>query len=210
LGRPNFSPSGLTSRLGFRVAPAPAPCGLPRDHGSELPRILDRLATPTDGFSGCPESRILRRRCFRVLGLPRILRLQLCRSTSSGYPESCFCGWADDDSPTELELCILDPRSRMNLRVQSGPAHSFQALDANSISTGHPPPSPAADCLFKLIPASSCLDGIAFPIPYKVTNLLESRTIRSVDTSAKNGEICGFHQIWCINRRAWLQLDHFQ
>jgi hypothetical protein len=24
----------------------------------------------------------------------------------SGFPESCVYGWADDDSPTILELCI--------------------------------------------------------------------------------------------------------
>ena len=28
-------------------------------------------------------------------------------SASSWIPESCFCGWADDDFPIILELCIL-------------------------------------------------------------------------------------------------------
>jgi hypothetical protein len=66
---------------------------------SGLPRIPSPLATPTDGSSGCPEFRTSRRRRLRILGSPRLLRLRLCRSTSSGFPESCFCGWADDDSP---------------------------------------------------------------------------------------------------------------
>jgi hypothetical protein len=55
-------------------------------------------------------------------------------SASSSVPESCFHGWVDDDSLAGLELRILDPRSRMNLRVLPGLAHSCQTLDAFSIS----------------------------------------------------------------------------
>jgi len=128
-GCPESSPSGLA--LG-------STSGLPR-----LPRLLaclgislwvapnpSPLASPTGGSPGCPELRTLRRRRLRILGSPRLLRLRLCRSTSPGFPESCFCGWADVDSPAQLELCILDARPRMNLRVQSGLAHSCPALDA--------------------------------------------------------------------------------
>jgi hypothetical protein len=122
-GRPESSPSGLA--LG-------STSGLPRLQNflpasgsvSRLPRILSPLATPFGGSSGCPESHTPRRRRLRILRSPRLLRLRLCRSTSSGFPESCFCGWADDDSPSQLELCILDSRPWMNLRVQSGLAHS--------------------------------------------------------------------------------------
>jgi hypothetical protein len=143
-GRPESSPSGLAlgtdsglpriplllACLGIRlrVAPNPSP-----------------LAPPFDGSSGCPKSLTLRRHRLRILGSPRLLRLRLCRSTSSGRPESCFCGWADVDFPAQLELCILDARPRMNLRVQSGLALSRLTLDAFSISFGLPPPSTAAE-----------------------------------------------------------------
>jgi hypothetical protein len=91
---------------------------------SGLPRIPSPLAAPFDGSSGCPKSLTLRQHRLRILGSPRFLRLRLFRSTSTGRPVSCFCGWADLDFPAQLELCILDARPRMNLRVQSGLAYS--------------------------------------------------------------------------------------
>ena len=94
-----------------------------------MPRSFAPSA-PVNGSPGCPESRTLRRCRLRILGSPQLLRLRLCRSTSSGFPESCFCGWADVDFPAQLELCILDARPWMNLRVQSGLAHSRLTLDA--------------------------------------------------------------------------------
>ena len=105
----------------------------------EFPRIRDPLAAPVNGSPGFPESRTLRRRRLRSSGSPQILRLRLCRLASSSFPESCLCGWADVDSPAKLELCILGARPRMNLRVQSGLAHSRLTLDAllNSFSLPH-------------------------------------------------------------------------
>ena len=123
-------------------------------------------------------------------------------SASSERSESCVYGWADDDFPARLELCIPGPRPWMNLRVQSGLARSCSALDAFSISFGFllPQPTAVSDCRFQFNPASSCLPGTAFPIPCKVTNWMEIRLVQSVDTSAKRDETCGFHHAWCINR----------
>jgi len=127
-------PRILTFRPGYglrhRVSPIPVPLGLPRDFVFEFPRIRNPLAPPSNESPGFPESRILCRRRLRLFGSPRILRLRLCHSASSDFSESCVCGWADDDSPAKLELCILDARPRMNLRVQSGLAHSCLTLDA--------------------------------------------------------------------------------
>jgi hypothetical protein len=149
-GRPEASTFRPRLRLSFRVSPA-----------AELLACLwislrvapnpSPLAAPADGSPGLPESRTFRRRRLRILGSPRLLRLRLYRSTSSGCPESCFCGWADVDSPAQLELCILSARPWMNLRVQSGLAHSCLTLDAFLISFSLPPPSPAAECRSQFI-----------------------------------------------------------
>jgi hypothetical protein len=164
---PSPQPSGLPTVRVFRLPRILSPSGLAFDSTSgspRLPRLLaclgirlwvapnpSPLALPADGSPGCPEFLTLRRCRLRILGSPRLLRLRLCRSTSSGFPESCFCGWADVDSPTQLELCILDARPWMNLRVQSGLAHSHPALDALLISPDPPLPSPAAERHFQFI-----------------------------------------------------------
>ena len=105
----------------LRVAPNPASSGC------------------ADGeFPGCPESSLLRRRRLMDLRVSSNLAPSGgAASASSGCPESCIYGRVDDDSPARLELCILCPRQRMNLRVQSGLAHSRLTLDAFSIQLRH-------------------------------------------------------------------------
>jgi hypothetical protein len=58
----------------------------------------------------------------------------------------------------------------MNLRIQTGHAHSCPTLDAFSISLDLPPPLPTVYRRFQSLPASSCQAGTAFPTPYRVTS----------------------------------------
>jgi hypothetical protein len=60
----------------------------------------------------------------------------------------------------------------MNLRFQSGFAHSRLTLDAFFQSqSGFPPPDkPTMNCPVKPLPASCCQTGTAFPIPCQVIN----------------------------------------
>jgi hypothetical protein len=52
---------------------------------------------------------------------------------SSGFPESCICGWVDDDSRFSSNFAS-SAKLRMNLRIQSGFAHFRPTLDAFSQS----------------------------------------------------------------------------
>jgi hypothetical protein len=123
-GFPQISTFRLASGVSLRVAPAAAPFGLPRD-----------------GFPGCPGLSVPRRRLQADLRVsPNFAPSSGTASASSERSESCVYGWADDDFPARLELCILGPRPRMNLRVQSGLARSCSALNALSISCGLPLP----------------------------------------------------------------------
>jgi hypothetical protein len=47
--------------------------------------------------------------------------------------------------------------------------------------------------------ASSCLAGTAFQFPAGSPSGEDCRTDRSVETSAKRGKSCEYHQGWCIN-----------
>ncbi len=122
---------------------------------SGFPRILDLPAwpwaqspgcpgscafgLPRDGFPSFPGSSVpWRRRQMDLRVSPNLAPSGGTASASSERSESCVYGWADDDSPFGLELCILGPRPRMNLRVQSGLARSCSALNALSISFGLP------------------------------------------------------------------------
>jgi hypothetical protein len=123
-GFPQISTFRLASGLSLRVAPFPAPFGLPRD-----------------GFPGCPGSSVPRRRLQVDLRVsPNLAPSGGTASASSERSESCVYGWADDDFPARLELCIPGPRPWMNLRVQSGLARSCSALNALSISFSLPLP----------------------------------------------------------------------
>ena len=52
---------------------------------------------------------------------------------SSGFPESCICGWVDDESRFSSNFAS-SAKLRMNLRIQSGFAHFCPTLDAFSQS----------------------------------------------------------------------------
>jgi hypothetical protein len=89
----------------------------------------------------------------------------------------------------------------MNLRVQPGLAHSRLTLDAISVSTllccaGQ------ADTVkprFNPIPHRPATLELRFQFPTGPSLEKEFGPVRSVEASAKLAEICGFHQVWCIN-----------
>jgi len=140
------------------------------------PKISPQVAplSVSSGFatgetSGCPQAS-LPLLCRRwIFEFPRIPTSRCCRIRVSGLPRLLHLRRVDDDSPVLLELCILWRSQRMNLRVESGLAHSCLTLDASSISiqfsaTG----KPTASNLFPLYLASSCQAGTAFQLPHRV------------------------------------------
>ena len=93
----------------------------------------------------------------------------------------------------------------MNLRVQSGLAHSRLTLDAISVSTlpyyaGH---ADSVKLRFNPIPHRPAKPELRFQFPTGPSLGKECGPVRSVEASAKLAEICGFHQGWCINLREW-------
>jgi hypothetical protein len=91
--------------------------------------------------SGCPAFSLPRRRLMvsRVSSVPAPSGFAV--PASSGCPESCIYGWVDDDSRFSSNFAS-SARLRMNLRVQSGFAHSRLTLDAFSqFPSGLPPPA---------------------------------------------------------------------
>jgi len=89
-----------------------------------LPRLSHLPAFPALNLRVAPNLHLFQRRLLLIFGLPRfstpsatlsmdpqvspVLASSGCTvSASSGFPESCFYGWVDDDSPAQLELCIL-------------------------------------------------------------------------------------------------------
>ena len=86
-------------------------------------------------FSSYPESSLLRlrqRMDHRVAST--LAPSGVTVFASSGCPDSCIYGWPDDDSPT-LSNLASSAEPWMNLRIQSGLAHSGLTLDAFSVST---------------------------------------------------------------------------
>jgi hypothetical protein len=91
----------------------------------------------------------------------------------------------------------------MNLRVQSGLAHSRLTLDAISVSTLPYGAGYAGSVKLKLlpIPHRPARLELRFQFPTGPSLGKECGPVRSVEASAKLAEICGFHQGWCINPR---------
>jgi len=125
-----------------------ASLGLPRGYRTPVapPGVVAGFPAPFTfrlclGFEspGCPESSLLRLRLMglRVASDPAPSGFAV--PASSGCPESCVYGWVDDDSRFSSNFAS-SARLRMNLRVQSGLAHSRLTLDAFSQSQWSPPP----------------------------------------------------------------------
>src|SRR5208337_2808061 len=87
-GRPGSTLLQCRLLMRLRVAPNPASSG------------------SADGESpGCPEVRSFGAGGW-ISGFPQILAPSgFAAHASSGCPESCTCGWVDDDFPIVLELC---------------------------------------------------------------------------------------------------------
>jgi len=166
----------------LRVAPNPASSG------------------SADGESpGCPKASLLRRRVMDLRVSPNFAPSGCAAHASSGCPESCTCGWVDDDSPIVLELCILG-LSRDESSCPTGsctfPPNPGCFLNLKSTSTavaGYGSPSSTNS-------ASSAWLELRSQFPTGSPTGMELRMVRSVEASAKNGLICGFHQSWCTNR----------
>jgi hypothetical protein len=91
----------------------------------------------------------------------------------------------------------------MNLRVQSGLAHSRLTLDAISVSSlpycaGY---AGSVKHGFHPIPHRPARLELRFQFPTGPSLGKECEPVRSVEASAKLALICGFHQGWCINPR---------
>jgi hypothetical protein len=92
---------------------------------------------------------------------------------------------------------------RMNLRVQSGLAHSRLTLDAISVSSlpycaGY---AGSVKRGFHPIPHRPARLELRFQFPTGPSLGKECGPVRSVEASAKLAVICGFHQGWCIKPR---------
>jgi hypothetical protein len=92
--------------------------------------------------------------------------------------------------------------------VQSGLAHSYPALDALQKShLAFHYRRRLRMAIFNSILHRPAGRELRFQFPTGLPTGLESRPIRAVDSSAKHDETCGFHQLWCMNRRAELQFN---
>jgi len=125
-GFPVSSLLQLRLRLRFRVAPLPRSSGLPtvslRVSPNSLlpaqPRVSLQVAPAADllaclgtGLRVSPNSCSLGCAVGWISGSrPGFRILQRTAFASSVRTESCVCGWADVDSPAQLELCILGAR----------------------------------------------------------------------------------------------------
>jgi hypothetical protein len=215
--------SGLPRRLdlpaipkeNLRVAPRPHSSGgakgepmgcpaasLPRRASrrfSGLPRIPHPPAVPARRSPGYPGSRAPRRADWRFSGSPRILPSGACRTCVFGLPRILHYGWADDDSQFFLELCIRG-----------------ETVDESSYPIGRRTFAPGSGCNIDLHPSIRAPDKPARELPHStascivlpgwncVSNSLQGhqlrkdcRPVQSVEASAKNRFICGFHQPWC-------------
>jgi hypothetical protein len=190
------------SRCFRRVAPVSAPSGGASDGvpGCPASRILRRCRCWSSRVAPPLRSSSLASRRFhrvapaftssgaaegRVFRLPRILlpsALPLLRPRIAPGPASAAGSMMN---PRRARTLHPQLAPRMNLRVHSGLAHPCLSLNAASIlfgrlttgRTGHKS-TPS-----KLLHASRRQAGTAFPIPYRVTSCLESRTGRSVHAS---------------------------
>jgi len=106
-GLPRISHPPALPAMRLRVAPNSASSGVPAMNPQVAPVSSSSCATPGES-PGCPEFSLPLRRRRRISGFPRISRPSGSTVPASpGFPDSCSYGWADDDSPNLLELCIL-------------------------------------------------------------------------------------------------------
>jgi hypothetical protein len=165
--------SRVASRLASFDASGAGAAGLPT-----ASLVLLRLLVLT---AGCPRTLHLPALPqVRGFEFPRIplpwLRLMVYRVSSdpapsgfavpasSGFPESCIYGWADDDFSVFLELCILGgaaDESSNPIGLCTFPSDSGCIL--NLIRAFRMPASRQAQRQFQPHPASSCRGGTAFP-----------------------------------------------
>jgi hypothetical protein len=121
------APNPASSGCADGESPGCPESSLPQRTGwwiSGLPRLSHLPAFPALNLRVAPNLHLFQRRLLLIFGLPRfstpsatlsmdpqvspVLASSGCTvSASSGFPESCFYGWVDDDSPAQLELCIL-------------------------------------------------------------------------------------------------------
>ena len=106
-GLPRISHPPTLPAMRLRVAPNSASSGVPAMNPRVAPVVSSSCAAPGES-PGCPEFPLPLQRRRRIFGFPRISRPSGCTVPASpGFPDSCSYGWADDDSPNLLELCIL-------------------------------------------------------------------------------------------------------
>jgi len=165
-GRPVSShPSALPA---LEIASCPA-----------APLFQPRLPTLPPGRPGFHV--LWRCRGVRLRVAPNPAALSVAASASLGLPLGPASAAGSMMNPWRARTLHPQLAPRMNLRVQSGLAHSCLTVDAVSISF-RLPTLRLADFL-KSLHAFCCQAGTAYPIPYRVTNCLESRTDRSVHAS---------------------------
>jgi hypothetical protein len=105
---------------------------------------------------------------------------------SSSFPESCICGWVDDDSRFSSNFAS-SAKLRMNLRIQSGFAHFRPTLDAfsqyHSGSTYRQADLCTSD--FNCILHRSVEPELRFQFPTGSSTERQLRPTESVEASAK-------------------------
>jgi len=105
-GLPRISHPPALPAMRLRVAPNSASSGVPAMNPQVAPVVSSSRAAPGES-PGCPGFPLPLRRRRRISRFPRISRPSGSTVPASpGFPDSCSYGWADDDSPNLLELCI--------------------------------------------------------------------------------------------------------
>ena len=187
-GCPAPSLPRIVCRCRLRVSPHPASSGCAK---GEIP--------------GCPEPSLPQRRHpmgYRVSPNPGTFRrLPHLRLRASPNPASTAGSMMTP--PLHSNFASSGLRGpRMNLRVQSGLAHSRLTLDAISVSSlpycaGY---AGSVKHGFHPIPHRPARLELRFQFPTGPSLGKECGPVRSVEASAKLALICGYHQSWCINR----------
>jgi hypothetical protein len=152
-----------------------------------FPRILHLPVVPQVSFQvalnprsfGCPGG--------WVSELPRISHPSAVPHLKSpGCPESCICGWVDDDSPPRLELCIpglAADESSCPIGSCTFPSDSGRFL--NLYPAFHRRTSRLCTAEFNRVPHLFARLELRFQFPTGSPTGTESRTDRSVEASAK-------------------------
>ena len=121
-------------------------------------------------------------------------------AASAGCPASCGYGWAD--LTPRLKANLASPAwPWMNLCFPPAPAHSLLALDAITIEPRTSLPLPAGSAALNRILHRSASVELRFQFPggHQLERSLDRSNLwKQVE---KRVLICGFHQMWCINRR---------